>query len=110
MKNYKFTIEEIDNSGYIFVLYPNNSNTQKKGESKIYSNYKDCTLGLYNFKKFVKENKLDNFNSNFMKIDGNIVQYINDNEIIFITPSYGQISNKIKSIYKHIDSPFKEDL
>lgn len=58
MAQYKYKVENID-SGYIFVLYPNNSNTQPIGQSvKVANSYKACLEQLNDFKNFVKSSNI----------------------------------------------------
>lgn len=58
MVQYKYKVENKD-SGYIFVLYPNNSNTQPIGQSVTIANsYKECLEQLNDFKNFVKNSNI----------------------------------------------------
>ena len=60
--NYKFKITERDD-GFVFVLYPNNSNTQPIGVSgDSFSNKALCERALSIFRDIVKSNPYDLLN------------------------------------------------
>lgn len=56
MGNYKFCIAK-QSEEYIFILYPNNNNSQEIGRSNGFSNESDAKEGLYQFQQFIKQNR-----------------------------------------------------
>lgn len=68
VKRYKCKINEED-QGFVFVLLPNNHNTQFVGRSKLYKTYEEAHRELCNFQTFVFHNA-ENI-QDFIKIDYN---------------------------------------
>lgn len=59
-KGYKFKIECVGD-GYVFRLYPNNSNTQPIAESPEYKTVVDCRVALNSWRRFVKDNDISRY-------------------------------------------------
>lgn len=112
MGKYRYEIKENnDNKLYYFVLYPNNIINQEIGRSIEYSNQNDCWKAWKDFKKFVVDNEINNYESNYIKVEkqnGWIFKYIRDGKVIFYRNNgYDQKINAQKiilSIYKHINA------
>lgn len=109
MAKYKFVIEKED-KGYLFILYPNNSNTKEVGRSIYYLNKSQCLKALNDFKLFVDANIINTWKSKFININNRngkwFFEYIKDGKVIFYR--YCGYDNKdsackiIGSIYKNI--------
>ena len=52
--NYKYVVEKKRNY-VVFVMLPNNSNTQPIGKSKKYSDVETCLKGLQDFRKAAQQ-------------------------------------------------------
>lgn len=110
MAYYSYEIKEVNKDEYVFILYPNNIVHQEIGRSKIYSTYKECQNAFENFKTFVKTNKINDENSQYIEIKETnklcFFNYIVNGEIIFYRKNgYNSKTNAkkiISSIYKHI--------
>lgn len=115
MGNYRYRIEK-SNNNYYFALYPNNNPNQEVGRSILYNTYDECKSELENFKIFVKVNKINNYNSKFIRIfkenDSWFYDYKKDNRRIFYRKNgYDQKINAkkiISSIFKNIDANFEK--
>ena len=59
-KGYKFKIESVGD-GYVFRLYPNNSNTQPIAEPPEYKTVVECRAALNSWKRFVKDNDISRY-------------------------------------------------
>ena len=68
MAYYSYELKEENKNEYVFILYPNNIVHQEIGRSKIYSTYKECQNAFENFKTFVKTNKINDENSQYIEI------------------------------------------
>lgn len=110
MAYYSYELKEENKNEYVFILYPNNIVHQEIGRSKIYSTYKECQNAFENFKTFVKTNKINDENSQYIEIKETnklwFFNYIVNGEIIFYRKDgyYSKTNAKkiISSIYKHI--------
>lgn len=110
---YKFLIKKEDEK-WFFGLYPNNSNTQPIGISKLYYSKKMCENGLKNFKLIISKMNFDDLLKKVNIVNENqkfLYQIIYNKEIIFHrnlpVESENQIFENINQIKKYINSELK---
>lgn len=109
MKSYKWKII-YENNKYIFIIYPNNSNTQEIGRSSEYNSEKECLEAFKNFKKFIIENKINSSKSEHIvtkKYENKVLfEYADEDKTIFFGRClYWQKQSEkdiINSLYEHL--------
>lgn len=114
MRGYKIIQED---GKWLFCLFPNNSNRQEVGRSKLFDSYNDCVNGVQAFRKLIIENHINSIDSPFVSVlefrnDGlrkALLEYRIDGEMIFQSRKYNSSSpialckKCVKSIHEHID-------
>lgn len=112
MGNYKFQIKK-ENGRYFFALFPNNNNNQEIGRSEQYENYNVCKKALEDFKSWVKMQKIDNHESEYVELykdKGHHFRYVESSRVLFSRINgYTQLKSAkdaIVRVYRHIDAPF----
>ena len=100
------------NTGFQFVMIPNNNHDQPMGYSQEFDTYISCKKALDEFRCFVTLEMTEE-NQHVGKYGNNGYEYRimdNNGNTMFFNKNYGikiKAENSMKSIIKRIDSPLK---
>jgi len=114
VRGYKIVQED---GKWLFRLFPNNSNRQEIGRSRLFDSYNECIDGVQAFRRLIIEYNVNSIDSPFVsvlefrngKLREALLEYHIDGEMIFQSRKYSSSSpitlckKCVESIYIHID-------